>query len=101
MTSDTTPEDEFRTYCERLTEAQFEELIVSKLAPRMNAAKEAAMAEDDKIGIPGLGYEWADALAWRDAAIIAREVQKRRREERSLLEDAGNPVTVIEESGEE
>ena len=75
MTSDTTPEDEFRTYCERLTEAQFEELIVSKLAPRMNAAREAALAEDDKTGIPGLGYEWADALAWGDAAIIAREVQ--------------------------
>jgi hypothetical protein len=33
MTSDTTPEDEFRGYCERLTEAQLEELIVSKLGP--------------------------------------------------------------------
>jgi hypothetical protein len=86
MTSDTTPEDEFRTYCERLTEAQLEELIVSKLAPRMNAAREAALAEDDKTGIPGLGYEWADALAWRDAAIIAREAQAAKRELRFEVE---------------
>src|SRR6266516_3998791 len=101
MTSDTAPGDEFRAYCEQLTKAQVEELIVSKRAPRMNAAKEAAIAEDAKIGIPGLGYKWADALAWRDAAITAREVQKRRREERILLEDAENPFTAIEESGEE
>src|SRR5947207_1630077 len=44
---------------------------------------------------------WADALAWRDAAIIAREVQKRKREERILVEDAENPFTLVEETGEE
>ncbi|HEV8279371.1 MAG TPA: hypothetical protein VGQ26_27270 [Streptosporangiaceae bacterium] len=104
MTSDTIPEDEFRAYCERLTEAQLEELIVSKLAPRMNAAREAALAEDDKTGIPGLGYEWADALAWRDAAIIAREVQAAKRELRFEVEGSAmqsRPLTPEELTPEE
>jgi len=103
MTSDTTPEDEFRAYCERLTEAQLEELIVSKLAPRMNVAREAALAEDDKTGIPGLGYEWADALAWGDAAIIAREVQAARRELRFEVEGSAmqsRPLTPEELTAE-
>ena len=105
MTSDTTPEDEFRAYCERLTEAQLEELIVSKLAPRMTAAREAALAEDDKTGIPGLVYEWADALAWRDAAIIAREVQAAKRELRRFEVDGSamqsRPLTPEELTPEE